>query len=154
MDDNPQLRHLSGLPAALVALSFFVILAFMVLFACLACRPSQRQSLKGDFPEWIIGARLLQAMPDRLYDLDLQRREYHSLAGRGGLDYPYVYPPFVAASFVPLTAFPFYVSLLLWGIISAALYGCALALVAPPYQRRVALWLALASPLFLWYGTQ
>ena len=171
MDKYPE-RQLPELAAfALLAASFFVVLAFLGYFVFVARTPGLRDSVKGDFPQWLMAARLLRDAPDRLYDQESQRRQFQAFrepletagataakavgvtggTAAKGDRYLYLYPPFVAALFIPIAAVPFPLSFLVWAGISAILYGGAVVLVAPSHQRFVAVWLALASPLFLWY---
>ena len=160
-------------PAALilVAASFFALLFFVSYFVYVARTPSLRQNVAGDFPQWVAAVRLLRTQPGRLYDLEAQRREYSDFQQslqRSGLAPPnttvspaagasnagpyfFLYPPFVAALFLPIVAAPFPLSFLIWAGLSALFYGCAIALTAPSPDRFVAVWLAFASPLFLWY---
>jgi hypothetical protein len=156
---------------ALAAMSFFVVLAFLCFFVFAARTPGLRKSVRGDFPQWMMAARLLRDAPDRLYDLESQQRRFRNLhetletagtadaktaGAKGGtttkaVRYPYLYPPFVAAFFIPIVAAPFPLSFLVWACISAILYVGSVVILAPSHGRIVAVWLAFASPLFLWY---
>jgi Glycosyltransferase family 87 len=163
-----QLPDLGAL--VLLALSFFVVIAFLGYFVFIARTPSLRKHVAGDFPEWVIGARLLRDAPDRLYDIASQEDRYaifqNSLGAAGSPSsaagiktgtagkeehYLYLYPPFVAAFFTPIVAAPFPVSFLVWACFSTILYLTAIVLLAPSHDRFMPVWLALASPLFLWY---
>jgi hypothetical protein len=162
--DKPPERPLPEWAAfGLVAASFLVVFAFLAYGVHVAYTPSLRKNVRGDFLQWVMAARLLRDTPDRLYDLETQQSRFRALQESLGMaaipvartakeaKYPYLYPPFVAAFFIPIATSTFFLSFLIWQGISALLYGGAVVLVAPSRQRIVAVWLALASPLFLWY---
>jgi hypothetical protein len=119
-----------------------------------------------DFAGFYTAGTVLKDYPaERLYDFDLQDRVYHQLFPdlAEGRKLPFVYPPFVAALFRPLTSLPFEWAYGVWLLISAGLFlgGLALmrqALTSIPGQDWTLIFvLSLSCPCFLlecWFTGQ
>ena len=101
---------------------------------------------------YMIGALQNESGITRLYDLDLQDRVLHRLTPRLGPDehLPFVYPPFLAAVFRPLSRLPYAGSFAVWLVIASSLYIASLALMfrvcpAIPRADMAMAWLAALS---------
>jgi len=123
-------------------------------------------SLGADYAAFYTAGTILNEFPaERLYDLELQNRLYHSLFPQVPANQilPYANPPFLAAGFRLVALLPYAWSFLLWLALSASLYVGGLLLLCmcvrrmPPPDKRLALLLALSFEPFImecWLGGQ
>jgi hypothetical protein len=123
-------------------------------------------SLGADFAGFYYAGKILNGpTPENLYDPATQDEAYYEIFPtlRGKENLPYVHPPIVAWTFRPLARLPYATAYAIWLIISAGLYGAALAVTwrlmpsMPLDDRVVALLLAVTFEPFLmecWLGGQ
>lgn len=107
----------------------------------------------GDYPQFFMIGRLQREHGlSKLYDLDLQDEVLHRVVPSfpPSLHLPFVYPPFVALGFRPLSHLPFAGSYACWMATSVLAYSTALALAfrsspALPRGDRATAWLLALS---------
>ncbi|MFY9905471.1 MAG: glycosyltransferase family 87 protein [Terriglobales bacterium] len=138
-----------------------IILALCLwsVYGWILTTPSLRDrngNLKGaDFSHlYTLGSVALTHRTAELYDVNAQAKLTASrIPGAAGIAYIPMYPPQVSIFFAPLAMLPYAVALIIWLMVSAALYGAccyALWLACPDLrnQRWTVLLLAIAFPGF------
>jgi hypothetical protein len=75
-----------------------------------------------DYPVFYIAGKILNSSYEQLYNLNLQSQMLQALKlGHDGA-LPNPYPPFFNFLFIPLSLFPFFISYIIWQVISVCLY--------------------------------
>ena len=114
------------------AVSMLVVCLGMLVVALVTSRGGRTifgSDLGGDYATFYVAGTILNHHPpDKLYDLELQNRTYHSLLPgilREQKVY-YVHAPFFALLFQPLALLPYFISYLVWLAVSAASYAAGI----------------------------
>jgi len=145
-----------------------VTILFMILSFVSADENHQTRlgSLGADFAGFYYAGKILNGpTPENLYNPAPQDEAYYEIFPtlRGKENLPYVHPPIVAWAFRPLARLPYATAYAIWLIVSAGLYGAALAVTwrlmssMPLDDRVVVLLLAVTFEPFLmecWLGGQ
>ena len=151
-------------PAIVVSVASIIAAALVLIVSVATIQDNYTifgPGLGADFPQFYgAGKIILEGRADRLYDLQLQQQYYHQILPNEGKEsyLPYVYPPFFAILFIPLSLVPsqyYFCSFLAWGFILLAFYVSGVRLLFRTLatfdatSRSLAMLLALAFPPFL-----
>ncbi|MHB1699031.1 MAG: glycosyltransferase family 87 protein [Acidobacteriaceae bacterium] len=132
-----------------------ILVAVLLLCEAFACFVGARPSLEGKVdlrPFYAAGAIVRSGQVSRLYDYDYQRQVQDALVGPRAGALPFLYPPFAALLFVPLSLLPYRDAFFVQAAANLALLFAASLLLRPWLpalgQRSRALLPALYGCLF------